>query len=106
MDREKITNAILYWEKLRIVYNILLAGIVVFNISTGAMGLPVTSFLVSVLFLLAVAANVLYCAAYIPEIIIQYSDFYIQWKKCRLVLFIIGLITAGILTYIFTGGRF
>jgi hypothetical protein len=98
--REWATDAIRYWEPRRILYNLVLAAIV---ITYFAMGLPATKplstvNLVLVLFLLAVLANVAYCAAYAVDIFAQTSGFRELWQRFRWVLFLIGLAFASIIT--------
>jgi len=98
--REWATDAIRYWEPRRILYNIVLAAIVLTYFS---MGLPTTKGLLTlnfvlVLFLLAVLANVAYCAAYAVDIFAQISGFRELWQRYRWVLFLIGLTFAGIIT--------
>src|SRR5215469_14822100 len=74
--REAITDAIRYWEPRRLLDNALLAGIVLFyffyffraNPSLRA-SLTVDGFLG--LFLLAVLANVAYCAAYVVDVLLN-----------------------------------
>ena len=98
--REWATDAIRYWEPRRIVYNVVLAAIV------GVyywMGLPPTKQLLTLnfvlfLFLLAVLANVCYCAAYAVDMFAQVSGFRELWQRFRWVLFLIGLLFAGIIT--------
>ena len=109
--REAVTGAIKYWEPRRIVYNGLLAAIVISyflyfsrtahsiktNISfDGALGL----------FLLAVLANVAYCAAYPVDIFAQWSSFRETWLRFRWLLFTLGLLFAAILTRFFSIGMF
>jgi hypothetical protein len=62
--REYFTNAISFWEPRRVIYNAVLAMIVIVYF---AIGYPATKALLSIdfalgLFLLAVIANVAYCA--------------------------------------------
>jgi hypothetical protein len=68
--RELLSNAIRYWEPRRIVYNLVLAVIVVVHF---VYGLPFSKSVLQfnsllLLFALAVLANVAYCAAYIPDV--------------------------------------
>jgi hypothetical protein len=58
------------------------------------------------LFLLAVLANVAYCAAYIVDIFVQASAFRDQWKQFRWLLFTLGLAFAAVLTRYFAMGLF
>ena len=74
--REYLGNAISYWEPRRILYNLLLAGIVIFHFMRS---LPSSKVflqfdLLLFLFVMAVLANVAYCAAYIPDVFAQMSN--------------------------------
>jgi len=109
--REAITDAIRYWEPRRLLDNALLAGIVLFyffyffraNPSLRA-SLTVDGFLG--LFLLAVLANVAYCAAYVVDVFAQWSLYRDLWRRHRWVLFVVGMVFAGILTRFFAIGMF
>ena len=95
-----LTDAIRYWEVRRIAYNAVLAIIV---IAVGAALWPLSRAalsgqLVQQIFLLAVLANVAYCAAYVVDVAAQTSAFRATWQRYRWVLFAIGLTFAGIIT--------
>jgi hypothetical protein len=98
--RESLTDAIRYWEPLRLAYNAVLAIIVLiyfwigYPASKGS--LSVDSILV--IFLMAVLANVAYCAVYLVDLFAQASGFREAWRKNRWILFTIGLLFAGVLT--------
>jgi hypothetical protein len=98
--REWATDAIRYWEPRRILYNLILAAIVIayfvvdLPASKGSINLNGALFL----FLLAVLANVAYCAAYVVDIFAQVSGFRELWQKYRWLLFAVGVAFAGILT--------
>jgi len=98
--RESLTDAIRYWEPLRLVYNAALAFIVLIYFWIGypasKTDLSVNSILF--IFLLAVLANVAYCTAYLVDIFAQASGFRETWRKNRWMLFVIGLLFAGVLT--------
>ena len=90
--RDYLTNAIRFWERRRLVYNAALAVIVVAYFVTGY---PLSKTVLSIdfalgLFLLAVAANIAYCAAYLADIFVQASGFREVWQRSRWVLFVIG----------------
>jgi hypothetical protein len=51
-----------------------------------------------ILFLLAVLANVAYCAAYPVDVFVQASGFRERWLKYRWVLFFIGVAFAAVVT--------
>ena len=98
--RECATDAIRYWEPRRIIYNLVLAAIV---LAYFVAGLPFTRGMLNVdfvlgIFLLAVLANVAYCAAYAVDIFAQTSGFRELWQKFRWILFLIGLTFASIIT--------
>ena|SRR5438128_9021093 len=78
--REAVTNAIRYWEPRRIVYNVLLALIVISYFVYFRKSSPSTKTKISFdgvlgLFLLAVLANAAYCAAYPVDIFAQWSSY-------------------------------
>src|SRR5215831_3676700 len=109
--REAVSDAIRYWEPRRLLYNALLAGIVLFyffyflrtNPSLKAI-LTVDGFLG--LFLLAVLANVAYCAAYVVDVFAQWSSYRDLWRTHRWVVLVVGLLFAGILTRFFSLAMF
>jgi hypothetical protein len=99
--REVLTDAIRYWEPRRIVYNLVLTltvlGWVAFTWPHFREGFTWGSLLV--LFVLAVLANVCYCAAYLIDVSVQYSAFRHPWRKRRWVLWLIGVIFAAIIAF-------
>jgi hypothetical protein len=106
--RDYLGDAIRYWEPRRILYNLLLASIVAFHFVKG---LPFSKTVVqfnSVLFLfiLAVLANVAYCAAYVPDVFAQMSSVRSSWLRYRWALFVIGLAFAAILTHFWSLAMF
>jgi len=109
--REAVSDAIRYWEPRRLLYNALLAAIVLFyflyslrtNPSLKA-NLSLNGFLG--VFLLAVLANVAYCAAYVVDVFAQWSSYRDFWRTHRWVLLLIGLLFAGILTRFFSLAMF
>jgi hypothetical protein len=56
------------------------------------------------LFTLAIIANVLYCAAYIADVPLQYSSFATLWRRWRWVLWAIGMLLASNLASYFMYG--
>jgi len=106
--REYFTDAIRFWEPRRLIYNVVLAAIV---IAYFAVGYPSSKTLLSIdfalgLFLLAVAANVAYCAAYLADLFVQASGFREVWLRSRWVLFAIGTAVAAIITRFMAMGVF
>ncbi len=106
--REYFTDAIRFWEPRRVIYNIVLAAIV---IAYFAVGYPSSKTVLSIdfglaLFLLAVAANIAYCAAYLADVFVQASGFRELWLRSRWVLFAIGTAVASIITRFMAMGMF
>jgi hypothetical protein len=106
--RESLTDAIRYWEPLRIAYNAVLAVIVLLYFWKGypSSKASVTFDGILFVFLLAVLANVAYCAAYLVDVFAQSSGFRETWRKNRWVLFAIGLLFAGVLTRFWAAAMF
>jgi hypothetical protein len=106
--RDYLGNAIRYWEPRRILYNLLLVGIVVFHFvrrwpaSRSALEFNGLLFL----FVLAVLANVAYCAAYVPDIFAQMSNLRDSWLRYRWIVLVIGLAFAGILAHFWSFAMF
>jgi hypothetical protein len=98
--RDAASNAIRYWEMRRIVYNAILAAIVIayFGMAYPASKSALTADSILGIFLLAVIANVLFCSAYIVDIFAQLTDFRETWLRFRWILFLVGVCFAGIVT--------
>jgi hypothetical protein len=106
--RESVTGAIRYWEPRRLVYNAVLAVIVLIYFG---MNYPASRSILSIdfvlfLFLLAVLANVAYCAAHPVDVFVCASNYREQWLKYRWVIFTIGLLFAAVITRFFLLGMF
>jgi hypothetical protein len=106
--RDYATDAIRFWEPRRVAYNLVLTAIVVIYF---VVSYPLSRVIVSVdfclgLFLLAVIANVAYCAAYIVDIFAQASGFRELWQRYRWILFVIGTTVAAIITRFVAMGMF
>jgi hypothetical protein len=106
--REFATDALRFWEAWRVLYNLILVAIV---LTYFAIGYPLSKAALSVnsclaLFLLAVVANIAYCAAYVPDIFAQASRFRETWREYRRVLFAIGTLFAAIITRFVAMGMF
>ncbi|HKF52224.1 MAG TPA: hypothetical protein VKB26_07915 [Candidatus Acidoferrales bacterium] len=89
-------GAIGYWERRRIIYNFLLAAVVVVWIAaTWPHFRPAFNWgdLLRLLGLAALA-NVCYCAAYVADLPLQYSSFRDFWRHWRWTLFVIGTLFA------------
>jgi hypothetical protein len=106
--REMLTDAIRYWEIRRIAYNVILAVVVilVFMAHWPESRSSLSTNLIQGLFILAVLANVAYCAAYVVDVVAQYSAFQATWKRYRWLLFVVGVVFAGIITRFISVGLF
>ena len=105
---EALANSIRYWERGRILYNMTLALIVAaFFVGNWPASLArLTLDLAQGIFVLAVLANVAYCAAYPVDAFAQLSAVRSTWLRCRWLLFVIGLLFAGIITRFFAQAMF
>lgn len=106
--REAASNAIRFWERARIGYNLVLAAIV---IGYFIAGLPFSKAQLSIdlalgLFIVAVLANVAFCAAYPVDIFAQMSSFTALWLKVRWVVLAIGILFAAAITRFMAIGMF
>jgi len=106
--RDSFTNAIRFWEPRRVIYNLVLAVIVV---AYFVAAYPASKAVLSIdfalgVFLLAVVANVAYCAAYLVDIFVQISGFREVWQRGRRVLFVIGTTFAAIIARFVAMGMF
>jgi hypothetical protein len=106
--RDSVTAAIRYWEPRRLIYNFVLAGIVLiyFGLNYATSRSKISLDLALLLFLLAVLANVAYCAAYPVDIFVSASSYREQWLKYRWVIFLIGVLFAATITRFFALGMF
>jgi hypothetical protein len=106
--KDYVTDAIKFWERWRLVYNLVLAAIVIIHFGAGYPASKAVLTLDSALglFLLAVVANIAYCAAYIADIFAQASGFRELWQRYRWLLFVIGTTFAAIITHFVATGVF
>jgi hypothetical protein len=101
--REIMTDALRYWEPRRLLYNGILAIIVsgYFVALLPASRTVLTFDNALLVFVLAVLANLCYCAAYFADIFAQLSAFRDLWCRWRWALLVIGISFASILTRFF-----
>jgi hypothetical protein len=106
--RDALSDAIRYWEPRRILYNTVLLLVVAVtywaNLPASRAGLNADS--LQVLFVLAVLANIAYCAAYVGDVVAQISAFRGMWLRVRWILLVVGVLFAGVLAHFFSGGLF
>lgn len=81
--REITTDALRYWEPRRLLYNAVLAAVVVVNFAAywPASREIITPQSLVGCFVLAVLANACYCAAYIVDLFVQFSAFRPLWLR-------------------------
>ena len=106
--KELITNALSYWERGRIFYNVALLIVVA---GTFVFYWPYSRQILSVdilqgLFVLAVLSNVAYCAAYPVDLVVQSSAHREIWLRTRWVLLALGIIFACVIAQFFARGLF
>ena len=106
--REILTDALRFWEWRRMFYNLVLGAIVLLEF---ARLFPVSKHALQfnallTLFLLAVLANAAYCAAYLVELLVQFSEFRERWRRWRFALWLLGTVFAAVLAHFFASGMF
>jgi hypothetical protein len=97
--REALTSAIGFWERGRLAYNLVLLAVVA---AVYTLGLPGSRQALQLdtglqLFLLAAVANILYCAAYVVDVAVQFSAFRSAWLRKRWLLLAGGSLFAATL---------
>jgi hypothetical protein len=95
-----------YWEPRRLIYNAVLAGVVVAHVVTAwPSSREKLSFdLLLGLFILAVLANVAYCAVYLADLFVQFSGLHVAWRRGRVVLLIVGTAFAATIAHFVVQG--
>jgi hypothetical protein len=95
-SRTPFADAIRFWEVRRIAYNLVLTAFAVTWLVATWPHFRVAMTLHSLLLLsiLALIANVCYCAAYLVDIPIQCSPLGTLWRRRRWVLWLLGTLFA------------
>jgi len=106
--RELTTDALRYWEPRRLVYNLLLALVVLghFAAAWPSSRSAVTVDGVLGLFILAVLANVAFSVVYVADVFIQSSGFRSSRHVWRWAFLIVGYAFAAVLTHVMSGNMF
>ena len=98
---ELAAAALRYWEPRRLIYNLALAAVVAAHFFSAWPGSR--SFMtwdnLFVLFLLAVLANVLYCAAYAVDLFVQFSALRASWPRRRWTVLLTGTAFAAAIAH-------
>lgn len=98
--KELLSDAIRYWERKRVIYNLIIVSVVAtWILATWPHFRPAMHlFPLFQLFVLGVIANALYCAAYFVDIPMQSSDVAADWRRWRWLLWTLGMLLAFVLT--------
>ncbi|MBI1187303.1 MAG: hypothetical protein GC206_08240 [Alphaproteobacteria bacterium] len=104
LDRAHVSDALRFWEVGRLPYNLALALTALGALNVQGLltpeGLGPLAPHFPVLLVLAGAANVLYCAAYPVDLVLQHSDWRPRRRVWRLGLWCAGTLLAMALTWI------
>jgi len=94
-------DALRYWEPRRLIYNLVLASVVVAQVVLAwpASRAKISFDLVLGLFILAVLANVAYCAVYAVDLFVQFSGLQAAWRRGRLAVLIVGTAFAATIAH-------
>src|SRR5262245_41777554 len=101
-------NALRYWEPRRLVYNAVLLAVVIahFLLAWPTSRDKLSFDLLLGFFMLAVLANVAYCAVYVADLFVQFSGLDAAWRRGRIVLLIVGTTFAATITHFVVQGSF
>jgi len=97
--REIFADAIHYWEPRRIAYNLVLTAVTAawLILSWPHFRGSLTLQFLLLFLVLAMMANLCYCAAYVADVFAQYSARQAVWKRRRWVLWWTGMLFAVVL---------
>jgi hypothetical protein len=97
--RGLLDEAMRFWEPRRLLYNFVLAAVVAAWLAVTWPHFRPAMTLNSLLLLaiLALLANVCYCAAYLVDIPLQLSFLSPVWRRCRWTLWVLGMLFAILL---------
>ena len=98
--KERFADALRFWERQRVLYNLVLIGIVlVWLIATWPHFRPAMHlFRLFQLIGLGLIANVVYSAAYLADIPMQRSGVAADWRRWRWALWALGTLMAFLIT--------
>jgi hypothetical protein len=97
--RGPFTDAVRYWEPRRLLYNlVLLAVTVAWVVATWPhFRMALTLSTLPPMAVLALLANVCYCAAYVVDVALLHSSFDSVWRRRRWILWLVGTLFAIVL---------
>jgi len=101
-------SALRYWEPRRVIYDAVLALVVLGHfVARWPASRDALSFDLALgIFMLAVLANIAYCAVYVPDLFVQFSGLDAAWRRGRVGLLIIGTAFAATITHFLAPGLF
>jgi ABC-type enterochelin transport system permease subunit len=89
--KDIVTDSLCYWEPRRVAFNAVLALVVAGSFFYHQPSLATLTWQPIIgLLLAAVLANVLYCAAYAADLLVQLSDYQAAWRRHRWLLWVAG----------------
>jgi hypothetical protein len=103
-----VAEALRYWEPRRLFYNgVLLAVVIVHIVLRWPDARKLLTFdLFLGFFLLAVLANICYCAVYAIDLFVRFSGLQAAWEKGRIVVLVVGTAFAAVIAHFFSSGIF
>jgi uncharacterized membrane protein len=101
-------NALRYWESMRPLFNLALAAVVIGHVIAAwpASRAWLTRDAALGVFLLAVLANIAYCAAYAVDLFVQFSELRTEWPRRRWIVLVVGTAFAAVITHFIMLGGF
>lgn len=103
--RRSLADAVRFWEPRRLVYNIVLTAVVVaWLVATWPhFRAALTLSSLGIMSVLALLANVCYCAAYLVDIPMQRSSLGDVWRRRRWALWVLGTLFAIVVEHYWIG---
>jgi hypothetical protein len=100
-------DALRYWEPRRLIYNGVLAAVVLGHVFLGwpASREKMSFDVLLGAFVLAVLANVAFCAVYAIDLFVQFSGLDAEWRVGRVILLIVGTAFAAAITHFVVQGN-
>ena len=99
LSREAISDALRWWERARVHFNVELLAYVLYQFGGLLPALPTTLWLE--LIAAAAFANVLYCVAYPVDLLVMASDYRHLWRTAgRPLLWLAGTTLALVLVHL------
>jgi len=103
-----VADALKYWEPRRILYNAVLLLVVLGHVIAEwpASKIALSGNLLLGFFILAVVANICYCAVYGVDLFVQASGLGAALAMSRMVVLIVGTTFAAVITHFVVSGSF